>query len=53
MGKIQTRKADAGNWINGTYKFDEILSNEVVAVAYDKRPFYSSEATIWIARGMD
>ena len=33
----------------GTYKFDEILSNEVVAVAYDKRPFYSSEATIWIS----
>ena len=33
----------------GTYRFDEILSNEVVAVAYDKRPFYSSEATIWIS----
>ncbi len=33
----------------GTYKFDEILSNEVVAVSYDKRPFYSSNATIWIS----
>lgn len=33
----------------GTYKIDEILSNEVVAVSYDTRPFYSSNATIWIS----
>ncbi|MBH50665.1 MAG: hypothetical protein CMG70_01710 [Candidatus Marinimicrobia bacterium] len=33
----------------GTYKIDEVLSNEVVAVSYDKRPFYSSDVTIWIS----
>ena len=27
---------------------DEILSDEVVGVSYDKRPFYSSSATVWI-----
>ncbi|MEE3302852.1 MAG: hypothetical protein VX177_03705 [Candidatus Neomarinimicrobiota bacterium] len=33
----------------GTYKIDEVLSDEVVAVSYDKRPFYSSDVTIWIS----
>ena len=33
----------------GTYKIDEILNDEVVGVSYDKRPFYSSQATIWIS----
>lgn len=33
----------------GTYRIDEILSDEVVAVSYDTRPFYSSDATIWIS----
>ena len=35
----------------GTYRIDEILSDEVVAVSYDKRPFYSTKdkATIWIS----
>ncbi len=35
----------------GTYRIDEILSDEVVAVSYDKRPFYTSKAkaTIWIS----
>ena len=43
----------------GVYKMDEILSQEVVGVSYDTRPYYSSSATIWIgswdgmARGMD
>tara|TARA_B100001250_G_scaffold39821_2_gene31665 strand:- start:2432 stop:4078 length:1647 start_codon:yes stop_codon:yes gene_type:complete len=32
-----------------TYKIDEVLSDEVVAVSYDKRPFYSSDVTIWIS----
>ena len=32
-----------------TYKIDELLSDEVVAVSYDKRPFYSSDVTIWIS----
>ncbi|GIT74034.1 MAG: hypothetical protein Ct9H300mP29_0280 [Candidatus Neomarinimicrobiota bacterium] len=27
---------------------DEILSDEVVGVSYDKRPFFHSSATIWI-----
>ena len=30
------------------YIMDEILSQEVIGVSYDKRPFYSSNATIWI-----
>ena len=30
------------------YSMDEILSDEVVGVSYDKRPFYSSSATVWI-----
>jgi len=30
------------------YSMDEILSDEVVGVAYDTRPFYTSSATIWI-----
>ena len=33
----------------GTYKIDEILNDEVVGVSYDKRPFYYSQATIWIS----
>ena len=33
----------------GTYKIDEVLSDEIVAVSYDKRPFYSSDVTIWIS----
>jgi len=43
----------------GTYKMDEILSDEVVGVAYDTRPFYSSSNTVWLgswdglARAMD
>ncbi|MDD9880523.1 MAG: hypothetical protein OXR70_08330 [Candidatus Marinimicrobia bacterium] len=32
----------------GTYAMDEILSDEVIGVAYDQRPFYSSSATVWI-----
>jgi len=43
----------------GIYNMDEILSDEVIGVAYDTRTFYSSSATIWIgswdgfARAMD
>ena len=43
----------------GTYDMDEILTDEVVGVAYDTRPYYSSSAAIWIgswdglARTMD
>lgn len=33
---------------SGMYSMDEILSDEVIGVSYDKRPFYSSSATIWI-----
>jgi len=32
----------------GLYSMDEILSDEVVGVSYDKRPFFHSSATIWI-----
>ena len=32
----------------GIYNMDEILSQEVIGVSYDKRPFYSSSSTIWI-----
>ena len=32
----------------GTYAMDEILSDEVIGVAYDQRPFYGSSATVWI-----
>ena len=32
----------------GTYDMDEILTDEVVGVSYDKRPYFSSSATIWI-----
>ena len=32
----------------GAYKMDEILTNEVVGVNYDKRPFFSSSSTLWI-----
>ena len=43
----------------GLYSMDEILSEEVIGVSYDNRPFFSSSATIWIgtwdglARAMD
>ena len=43
----------------GMYSMDEILSDEVIGVAYDTRPFYSSSATVWVgswdglARAMD
>ena len=32
----------------GAYKMDEILTNEVVGVNYDERPFFSSSSTLWI-----
>lgn len=31
-----------------TYRMDEILSDEVVGVSYDMRPYFSSTATIWM-----
>ena len=42
-----------------TYAMDEILSDEVIGVALDSRPFYGSTPTVWIgswdglARAMD
>ena len=32
----------------GTFDMDEILTDEVVGVSYDKRPYFSSSGTIWI-----
>ena len=32
----------------GAYKMDEVLSDEVVGVNYDKRSFYSKFSTIWL-----
>jgi|TARA_Y100000310_G_scaffold5212_1_gene6104 hypothetical protein len=32
----------------GTFSMDEILSDEVIGVSYDTRPFYSSSATVWV-----
>lgn len=32
----------------GAYDTDAILSNEVISIAYDTRPFYSTSATLWI-----
>ena len=31
-----------------TFDMDEILTDEVVGIYYDKRPYFSSSATIWI-----
>ncbi len=32
----------------GAFNTDEILSNRVVAVSFDTRPFYSTNGTLWI-----